>query len=368
MEAPILAAAAETTGKQLRASSSKWRRLLTIAATLLPLQAHAAGAVAPCLRGINLSGAEFGEPGGTVFKDYAYPSEETIAYFQKKGMNTVRLPFQWERLQPELGQSLNEDELQRLKDTVALLRKHKMTIILDPHNYAYYKKVQIGTAPVTTLAFADFWTRLAAEFSDQPDIVFGLMNEPHDISAKKWLEAANTAIRGIRAVGANNYVLVPGTRWTGAHSWQSGDDDANGTVMLGIKDARKNFGYEVHQYFDSDSSGTKDECSGNDKAKQAILDMSDWARKNDTKLLLGEFGVSQAPECVAGLKDVLGAMQDDGDVWLGWTYWVAGDWWPETEPLNVQPHDGKDRKQLAALQAAAKAPAPDKAACRLMAK
>jgi endoglucanase len=61
-------------------------------------------------------------------------------------------------------------------------------------------------------------------------------------------------------------------------------------------------------------------------------------------------------------------MQDNADVWLGWTYWVAGDWWPETEPLNVQPHDGKDRKQLAALQAAAKAPAAAKDACVLMGK
>jgi endoglucanase len=349
------------------AALSPWRRVLAITLAILPLQASLASA-APCLRGINLSGAEFGEPDGQVFKNYVYPSEETISYFEKKGMNTVRVPFQWERLQPELGQSLNEDELKLLKDTVSLLRKHKMTIILDPHNYASYKKTQIGTPPVTTLAFADFWTRLAAEFSDQGDVIFGLMNEPHDIDASKWLNAANTAIRGIRAVGAKNYILVPGTRWTGAHSWQSGGNDANGTVMLGIKDPAKNFGYEVHQYFDSDSSGTHDECSGNAGAKQAVLDMSAWARKNNTRLLLGEFGVSQAPECIAGLKDVLGAMQNDSDVWLGWTYWVAGDWWPETEALNVQPHDGKERRQIAALEAAAKAAAPPKDACTLMGK
>jgi endoglucanase len=85
-------------------------------------------------------------------------------------------------------------------------------------------------------------------------------------------------------------------------------------------------------------------------------------------VLLGEFGVSQAPECVAGLKGVLDAMQDNGDVWLGWTYWVAGDWWPESEALNVQPHDGKDRKQLAVLEAAAKAPAAPKDACVMIGK
>lgn len=352
------------------AAFSPWRRMLTIAAAIvLPLHAGLAEAAAPCFRGINLSGAEFGNPGGEIFKDYAYPSEETIGYFRKKGMNIVRLPFLWERLQPELGQALNDDELQRIKDTVTLLRKHKMSVILDPHNYAQYKKAQVGTPPVTTLAFADFWTRLAVEFADQEDVIFGLMNEPYDIASDKWLSAANAAIRGIRAVGAGNLILVPGTKWTGAHSWQSdGPGGPNGTIMLGVKDPRRNYAYEVHQYFDSDSSGTHEECSGNENARKAIVSMSDWARKHGTRVLLGEFGVSQAPECVAGLKAVLDTMQENGDVWLGWTYWVAGDWWPQTEPLNVQPHDGLERKQITVLEAAAKAPAPAEDACRTRGK
>ncbi|WP_455874349.1 glycoside hydrolase family 5 protein [Rhizobium yanglingense] len=352
----------------MKAALSPWRRILTIAAAaMLPWHAGLAEAAGPCFRGINLSGAEFGNPGGEIFKDYAYPSEETIGYFKQKGMNIVRLPFLWERLQPELGQALNDAELQRIKDTVALLRKHEMTAILDPHNYAQYKKTQVGTPPATTLAFADFWTRLASEFANQDDVIFGLMNEPHDIASDKWLSAANAAFRGIRAVGANNLVLVPGTKWTGAHSWQSdGPGGPNGTVMLGVKDPRKNFAYEVHQYFDSDSSGTHDECSGNENARNAIIRMSEWAREHGTRVLLGEFGVSQAPECVAGLKTVLDTMQENGDVWLGWTYWVAGDWWPASEPLNVQPHDGHERKQIAVLESAAKAPSLAEDACRTM--
>jgi endoglucanase len=349
----------------MKAAFSPWRQMLTLAAAMLPLHAGFAEAAGPCFRGINLSGAEFGKPDGEIFKDYAYPSEETVTYFASKGMNIVRLPFLWERLQPELGQALNDDELQRIKDTVALLRKHRVTVILDPHNYAQYKQTQIGTPPVTTLAFADFWTRLAVEFANQDDVIFGLMNEPHDIASDKWLSAANAAIRGIRAVGAGNLILVPGTKWTGAHSWESdGPGGPNSTVMLGVKDPRKNYAYEVHQYFDSDSSGTHDECSGNENARNAVVRMSDWARKSGTKVLLGEFGVSQAPKCVAGLKTVLDAMQENGDVWLGWTYWVAGDWWPESEPLNVQPHKGRQRKQIEALEAAAKAPSPPAAACR----
>jgi endoglucanase len=202
------------------------------------------------------------------------------------------------------------------------------------------------------------------EFSDKKDVVFGLMNEPNDIATDVWLKAANAAIRAIRATGASNLILVPGTKWTGAHSWvEDGPGGANGTVMLGIRDPRNNYAYEVHQYFDGDSSGTHADCSGNDKARDAITSMTTWARQNGKKVFLGEFGVSQEKACVAGLAEVLDLMQKNGDVWLGWTYWVAGDWWPESETLNVQPHDGRDRSQMEALQSAAKAPMPAKIAC-----
>ncbi len=349
-------------------NSSSWRRVAAAAMATILLHAGVANAQGSCLQGINLSGAEFGAASGTPFKDYAYPSEQTIAYFAKKGFNTVRLPFLWERLQPQLGEPLDEAELQRLKETVELLRKQKLTIILDPHNYAHYNKTMIGVAPVTATAFAEFWARLAVEFSNQEDVIFGLMNEPYDITAEAWLKAANAAIRTIRATGSNNLILVPGTRFTGAHSWAAdAPGGANGTVMLGVRDPRSNYAYEVHQYFDQDSSGMHAECSGNDSALNAVTQMTEWAKTNKTRVFLGEFGVSQEKECVAGLGRVLNHMQANPDVWLGWTYWVAGDWWPETETLNVQPHDGKDRKQMMALETALKAPPADKAACKTMA-
>ncbi|MEZ2132879.1 MULTISPECIES: glycoside hydrolase family 5 protein [unclassified Sinorhizobium] len=347
--------------------------LLGLALTAAPLaegdSAAASGAQPVCYRGVNLSGAEFGEPGGAYGTNYIYPSEETVRYFAKKGMNTVRLPFRWERLQPRLKDRLDGDELQRLTDTVALIRKYKMTVVLDPHNYAVYGKDQIGKAPVTVLAFADFWARLAVEFANQDGVIFGLMNEPHDMPADAWLRAANAAIRSIRAVGAKNLILVPGTNWTGAHSWQTDmPGGANATVMLDVKDPRNNFAFDVHQYFDEDFSGTHPTCSKADGALDAINRMTVWLREHKQRAFLGEFGVSQDDACLAGLKQVLDAIQQNGDVWLGWTYWAGGDWWAESEPLNVQPHGGRDRKQMAALIAAANEPAADAKACGTIAK
>src|SRR4029079_3887985 len=54
--------------------------------------------------GVNLPGAEFGSVlPGTYNHDYTYPTAAEINYFIGKGLNTFRLPFRCERVQPSLG-------------------------------------------------------------------------------------------------------------------------------------------------------------------------------------------------------------------------------------------------------------------------
>ncbi len=321
-------------------------RLLSAAVALaLPLQAQAG-----CLHGVNLAGAEFGDGQGVYGKDYIYPSRETVAYFAGKGFNAVRLPFKWERLQPRLGHPFDRAERKRLAASVAGMRRAGLTVILDPHNYAYYREAQIGSREVPDAAFADFWQRLASDYRKDDGVLFGLMNEPYDVTATQWLSATNAAMAAIRKVGAKNLVLVPGTIWSGAHSWENDrPGGANGTVMLGVKDPADNYAYEVHQYLDDDFSGTTPGCARADDAVTALEHFTDWLRRNGQRGFLGEFGGSADTACLDGLSRMTALLNREADVWLGWTYWAGGDWWPKTEPLNIQPHDGKDRPQLAAL-------------------
>src|SRR6266436_2234024 len=75
-------------------------------------------------RGVNLAGADFAlnawgnGPIPRVFgKDYIYPGPTYVSgynsadYFLRKGMNTFRLPFRWERLQPTRRQAFDANEL-----------------------------------------------------------------------------------------------------------------------------------------------------------------------------------------------------------------------------------------------------------------
>lgn len=302
-------------------------------------------------RGVSLAGAEFGEGNlpGTYGSHYIYPSVSSVAYFKAKGMNLVRLPFRWERLQPTLMQAFDATELSRLAAFVDGVTATGVTVLLDPHNYARYHGDPIGSGAVPHAAFADFWSRLAARFKGNDKVAFGLMNEPHDMPTEQWLAAANAALAAIRATGAGNVVTVPGNAWTGAHSWsQSWYGTANATVMKGIVDPGSNMIFEVHQYLDADSSGTSSTCASTTIGSERLADFTAWLRANGYRALLGEVGAAANATCHEALTDMLTYVQAHADVWHGWTWWAAGPWWG-SYMYSLEPDGAADKPQMTTL-------------------
>jgi len=304
------------------------------------------------LTGINIAGPEFGHqrpmPGrhGT---DYFYPSPKAVEHFLAHGMNTIRLPFRWERLQHQLGGDLDSDELDLLEGIIEHSTSRGARIILDVHNYASYNRETIGSPRVPVDALADLWRRLAERYRNNPRVIFGLMNEPKGLPTETWLDATNSAIAAIREVGAKNLILVPGNGWTGAHSWMSdGYGTPNSEVMLGVVDPADNYAFEVHQYLDADFSGTKPECRNETIGVKALTAFTQWLHDNGKRGFLGEFGGGSNPTCMKALDRMLQYMSENRRVWLGWTYWAAGPW-ANDYFTSIQPIDGKDRPQMKVL-------------------
>ena len=306
-------------------------------------------------KGVNLAGADFGydtRP-GTFGTHYTYPTHEEVDYFTGKGMNVFRLPFLWERIQNDQNGPLNPEELARIKDFVRYATSKQASVILDPHNSArYYDEIigidgDLGALPLG--AFKDLWTKLANQFKNNDKVIFGLMNEPHDMSSKLWRDDANGAIEAIRATGAKNLILVPGNAWTGAHSWNDNSyGTPNGTVMQGIVDSGNNYAFEVHQYQDTDSSGTSDQCVSETIGAERLADFTAWLKKHKQKGFLGEFAGGKNSTCLKGLDNMLSHLDDNKDVWLGWAYWAAGPWWGE-DIFTLEPKAGADRPQMTTL-------------------
>jgi endoglucanase len=304
------------------------------------------------LKGVNLSCAEFGNTNlpGVYGTDYTYPTTTEVDYFMGKRMNVFRLPFRWERLQRTLNASFDAAEQGRIDQFVNYATGRGAYVVLDPHNFGRYSNQIIG-AGVANSAFADFWRRLADLYRGNSRVIFGLMNEPHDLNSSltadinQWLAAANAAIQAIRGTGASNLIMVPGSNWTGAHSWVS---SGNAQIMLGVNDPANNYAYEVHQYLDSDYSGTHTTCVSTTVGSTALAAITNWLGQNGRRAFLGEFGGSTNQTCLAAIGDLLGYIDQHTDVWMGWAYWAAGPWWGNSA-MVIEPQNGQDRPQMAVL-------------------
>jgi endoglucanase len=324
-----------------------WGLLAGLAA---PLAAASCGQDA-ALKGVNLAGAEFNgsKLPGVLNKDYVYPKDAQFDYFASIGANVIRLPFRWERIQPSLSGELDPAELRNLEKTVAMATSRGMCVILDVHNYGTYRGKAIGTPDVPVQAFINLWTRLAAKFSDTSVVAFGLMNEPYKLPVAQWASTAQQTVSAIRKSGAQNLILVSGGRWSGVHEWEklkSGTSNAN--AFAHFQDPLKRTWIEVHQYADPYYAGIGETCVPATRFTNMFGNITRWAKTNNQRLFLGEFGTPANQACLEALDAMLAQMKDE-TVWRGWTYWAAGSWWG-SYPLSIEPKDGRDAPQTGILK------------------
>ncbi|AAF85505.1 cellulase [Xylella fastidiosa] len=332
--------------------------LLTALTTLTPASpSHATNILT--YAGINLPGPEFSPSNkpGVLYKDYLYPSASDYAYVVKKGMNIVRLPVLWERVQPTLNDALDATQLKLIIKAVEQAKAQKLNIILDVHNYSEYNDELIGTDNVPISAFADLWKRLSLQFANDKAVIFGLMNEPHEITSTTWAQAAQAAINAIRSTGAcNNLVLVPGTAYSGAHSWLSSYYGIpNGEALLNINDPAKHMAFEVHQYLNENSTGTTGECISTTIGAEKLEAFTNWLRTYHKTGFLGEFATGNNDTCNQALEGMLSYIEENADVWLGLTWWGSNPWFGPDYPFNLHPNsDGSDKPQMSILESHAR--------------
>jgi endoglucanase len=324
---------------------------VSLAASLKPLaSAQVAQARAPIYYGVNLASGEFGPKKlpGVHGRDYVYPTKAVAEPFKAMGMNTIRVPVLWERLQHQPMGPLDPAEIERLDKTIADLSDFK-SVIIDVHNYGRYQGVALDQEGRSGAMLADLWTKLAERYKGNRRVAFGLMNEPHGMDSAEWRRIVDQSVDAIRRTGARNLVLIPGTRWTGGHSWNSGGPKSNAATLSGFVDPGRNFVFEIHQYLDEDSSGTKKECVGGAAGRKRLAGVTRWLREESAQAILAEFGVPPTAKCLAELDDMLAYLRENGDVWVGWTYWAGGGWWGNY-PFSIQPKDGRAKPQSEVLQ------------------
>ncbi|KAF5327667.1 hypothetical protein D9619_004868 [Psilocybe cf. subviscida] len=293
--------------------------------------------------GVNEAGAEFGDNKipGILGTDYTWPSPSSIDYFVGQGFNAFRIPFKLERLVPlsgGLAGSFDQTYLAALKNIVNYITNKGAYALVEPHNYMRYNNNII----TNTNDFAAFWRSLASQFQSNNRVIFDIMNEPYGIDAQVVFNLNQAAVNAIRAAGATQQLItVEGTSWTGAHSWIS---SGNAAAFVNLKDPNNNIAIQMHQYLDSDSSGTSGTCVSSTIGAERLTAATNWLKQNNFKGFLGEMGAGSNPTCIAAVKGAMCHMQSSG-VWLGFTWWAAGPWWGDYF-TSIEPYNGASISQI----------------------
>ncbi|MGH2458835.1 MAG: glycoside hydrolase family 5 protein [Chloroflexota bacterium] len=361
-----LSGAGTTAGLRLALSIALVAGLLTAPAgdnpafSCAPAFAAAQGAAAPAAPpsandekqfGVGIGGGEFtaSRLPGTLGTDYLYPADrQRLEYFARHGLTLVRLPFLWERIQPEPFGPLSAKDVAGLRAVLDAAAANHQSVILDLHDYGRYYDKPLTTADAAR--FADVWGQLAQAMVGQPGLFgYELMNEPHDLpgGSATWASLAQVATNAIRDHDRTAWVLVPGYGWQSASQWPANNP------TLDVRDPTGRLLYAAHDYFDRDGSGTyarsyaadgATPCTGVDRLRPFL----EWLNRRDARGILTEYGVpADDPRWLDVLDRFLAALEASPRI-AGGTYWPAGPWWG-SYPLSVEPTNGHDRPQAAIL-------------------
>lgn len=317
---------------------SAWRR---VGRTLLAFQAlvllaqPAMADTPPQMFGVNLSGGEATGAGvvpGTYGTHYIYPSDAELAYYQSKGLNLIRLPVKWRRIQQNLGDPLYETDMARIDTVIGYARARGMKVILDLHDYGEYKvggvTYTLGDSTLTNAVFADLWSKIAARYQGETALYgYDLMNEPK-LSVTVWKAAAQAAIDAIRAQDTQAWILVEGIHYSRAWGWVK---DGNG-ALIDLTDPADRLIYSAHSYWDEGGSGTYTDNYAQDNRYPEVginhvKPFVEWCQQNGVNGLIGEYGIpwndGYAAEWNTVLRNFLDYITANG---MSGTYWAGGLW------------------------------------------
>ena len=207
----------------------------------------------------------------------------------------------------------------------------------------------------TTSDFQTFWKNVAGKFVSNELVIFdtsqyhqpfsrttGLLltkswtdNEYHDMDQDLVLKLNQAAIDGIRGAGAKSqYIFVEGNSYTGAWTWTKVNDN-----LKALTDPQDKIVYEMHQYLDSDGSGTSETCVSTTIGKERVTDATQWLKDNKKVGVIGEFAGGVNDNCKTAITGMLDYMGDNSEVWLGALWWAAGPWWSDYI-FSMEPSSG----------------------------
>ncbi|KAJ5359289.1 Endoglucanase EG-II [Penicillium cataractarum] len=298
--------------------------------------------------GVNIAGFDFGMvTSGTqdqtqVFDESVDGVNQMKHFVNDDTFNIFRLPTGWQYIVANnLGGSLDSTNFGKYDNLVQGCLSLGSYCIVDIHNYARWNGGIIGQGGPTDDQFVSLWTQLATHYKSQSKVIFGIMNEPHDLNINTWAATVQKTVTAIRNAGAmSQMILLPGTDYTSAANFIENGSGAALSAVVNPDGSTTNLIFDVHKYLDSDNSGTHAECATNNV--DAFNTLAQWLRSGKRQALLSETGGGNVQSCATYMCQQLDALNANADVYLGWTSWSAGAF-EATYVLSEVPVNGVDQ-------------------------
>ena len=222
----------------------------------------------------------------------------------------IRLPVYPAAQNGEAGWNANRDDyfINHLDPTVQHCINKGVYCIIDLHYIADYQPTDRETRA--------FWTYIAPKYSDYPNVIYELFNEPaYPDDWNTWKNTAQPWVDLIRSFAPNNLILISGPRWAQNLS-SAGANPFRGT----------NLAYVAHIYPEHGGQSVWDSWFGN-AADFVPFFITEWGYRNG------------APSPCSGTQ------AGYGDAWrsyiegkgnISWTAWAFDNDW---EPCMFAKHN-----------------------------
>ena len=248
------------------------------------------------------------------------------------GLYLFRIPTGWQFLvNYKLGGPLDENYMSNKYDP--LLRAcldYGGYCIIYMHNYGHYLDQNLnggiigqpGGGP-TNAQFTSVWRQLAKRYANESKVIFGIMNEPHDLDINKWATTCQLVVNAIRAAGAKTQlILIPGSEYSSAPNFPY----YSGPALLPIKDfdgSQNMLIFDIHRYYDQNGYGQLRECVQN-HIQDSYAPLAQYLRQYGRQAMITETGGGNTQSCVKYVCQALDYLDANSDVYLGWVGWAAG--------------------------------------------
>ncbi|RDX51098.1 endoglucanase [Lentinus brumalis] len=281
----------------------------------------------PRLGGVNTAGYDFSVATDGSFNGTGVPPPPSqFTHFANEGANLFRIPFAWQLMTPQVGGSINETWFSSFYDPTvqaALASSPNTRVIIDLHNYARWNGAIIAQGGPTNDQFASVWTQLAQKYGSNERVIFGIMNEPHDVpNIATWVDSVQHVVNAVRAAGSKNFLLLPGSSWSSAQAFPT----EAGPLLVKVTDPlgdNSKLLFDVHKYLDSDNSGTHPDCTTDNV--QVFTDLVTFLKANGNRqAILSETGGGNTASCETLLANQLAFVKNSFPTLLGFTVWAAG--------------------------------------------